>query len=156
MSKADDGEETQAERLERNWAEILQELRVIQTGTQILMGFLLTIAFQQRFTELKEYQVAIYLSLVGFAALATVLAIMPVSLHRALFRQQAKEFIVLAANNVLKATLVSIGVTLVGTVLLVFDVVIGPQAAIAAGIATALALTAAWFAFPLFARIRRR
>ncbi len=62
MPCADDGrDETEAERLDRNWAEILQELRVVQTGTQILTGFLLTLVFQQRFTELDPYQVEIYL-----------------------------------------------------------------------------------------------
>lgn len=155
MSIHDDGEETQAERLERNWNEILQELRVIQTGTQILMGFLLTIAFQQRFTELEQYQVVIYLALVAFAAVATVLALAPVSLHRALFRQQAKELIVRIANGMMKATLAAVGITLVGTVMLVFDVVVGPQAAIAAGAATLVALTVAWLALPAFVRARR-
>jgi len=65
----DDGRnETQAERLDRNWNEILQELRVVQTGTQILTGFLLTVAFQQRFEDLDRFQVTVYLVLVALAA----------------------------------------------------------------------------------------
>lgn len=156
MTTDDHGKESAKDRLERNWAEILQELRVIQTGTQILMGFLLTIAFQQRFTELDDYQIGVYLALVSVAALATVLAITPVSLHRALFRRQAKELIVRVANRILKATLAAIGVTLVGTVLLVFDVVLGPQAAIFAAITAAAALVLAWFALPSLARSRQR
>src|SRR5689334_19894510 len=83
----DGRDETEAERLDRNWTEMLQELRVTQTGTQILTGFLLTIPFQQRFAELDDTQRGIYLVLVAFAALATILALAPVSLHRALFRQ---------------------------------------------------------------------
>ncbi|MBN9194503.1 MAG: sodium:proton antiporter, partial [Microbacterium sp.] len=65
---AGDGrDETEAERLDRNWDEILQETRVVQTGTQILTGFLLAIAFQQRFEDLDGYQIAVYLVLVCFA-----------------------------------------------------------------------------------------
>ncbi len=86
----DGRDETEMERNDRNWTEILQELRVIQTGTQILTGFLLTLAFQQRFTDLDAYQVDTYLALVIVAALATALALAPVALHRALFRRRAK------------------------------------------------------------------
>ncbi len=61
----DDGrDETENERMDRNWDEIIQELRVTQTGTQILTGFLLTIAFQPRFVELDSFQHAVYLTLV--------------------------------------------------------------------------------------------
>ena len=95
----DGRDETEAERLDRNWTELLQELRVTQTGTQILTGFLLTIPFQQRFTELGPAQLAIYLVLVVFAVLATILALAPVSLHRALFRTGAKSRIVRLANR---------------------------------------------------------
>jgi len=62
--------ETESERIDRNWNELLQELRVTQTGTQILTGFLLTIPFQQRFVELDDSQRIIYLILVAFAALS--------------------------------------------------------------------------------------
>ena len=125
-AQPDDGrDESKAERLDRNWAEMLQELRVVQTGTQILTGFLLTLVFQQRFTDLEPYQVEIYLILVALSALATILALTPVSLHRALFRQRAKPQIVRFTNVILELTLVVVGLTLTGTTLLVFDVVAG-------------------------------
>ncbi|MBK5250221.1 MAG: sodium:proton antiporter, partial [Actinomycetales bacterium] len=63
--------ETPAERSDRNWDELMQELRVTQTGTQILTGFLLTLPFQQRFTDLRPDQVRVYLVLVALAVLAT-------------------------------------------------------------------------------------
>ena len=66
----DGRDETESERNDRNWTEILQELRVIQTGTQILTGFLLTLTFQQRFTALDQYQVDTYLALVTVAIVA--------------------------------------------------------------------------------------
>lgn len=153
----DDGrDETEAERLDRNWNELLQELRVTQTGTQILTGFLLTIPFQQRFTDLTSVQLTIYLVLVGFSALATVLALAPVSLHRALFRKGAKTRIVHTANLLLIGALASVALTLTGTTLLIFDVVVGHPASILAGTVT-LALTAlAWMALPAMTRRRHR
>ena len=152
---ADNGRnETEAERLDRNWAELLQELRVVQTVTQILTGFLLTLVFQQRFTDLDPYQVEIYLILVALSALATVLALTPVSLHRALFRQRAKPQIVRFTNTILELTLVVVGLTLTGTTLLVFDVVAGHVAGIVAGSVTFVLAALAWALLPAFARRR--
>ncbi len=129
----DGRDETEMERLDRNWTEILQELRVIQTGTQILTGFLLTLAFQQRFTDLDRFQVNVYLALVVVAAAATILGLAPVSLHRTLFRRRAKEAIVQIANRILKITIVVVALTLSGTILLIFDVVVGRTTGIVAG-----------------------
>lgn len=141
-------DETEAERLDRNWNELLQELRVTQTGTQILTGFLLTIPFQQRFAELDAVQRDIYLVLVAFAALATILALAPVSLHRALFRRGAKTQIVRVTNRLLMGALASVAVTLIGTSVLIFDVVVGLQAGIIAGVVTAVLTALAWVALP--------
>ena len=77
--------------MDRNWNEMLQELRVTQTGTQILTGFLLAIAFQNRFAELDRFQETVYLGLVLAAVLTTALGLAPVNLHRVLFRQHAKD-----------------------------------------------------------------
>ena len=59
------------QQMDRNWGELLQELRVLQTGVQILAGFLLTIPFQERFESLDDYQVGLYLTNVLLAALVT-------------------------------------------------------------------------------------
>jgi hypothetical protein len=144
----DGRDESEAERLDRNWNELLQELRVTQTGTQILTGFLLTIPFQQRFGDLDDTQRTIYLALVAFAVLATILALAPVSLHRALFRQGAKPQIVRVTNRLLMGALASVAVTLIGTAVLIFDVVVGLQAGIIAGAVTAVLTALAWLALP--------
>ncbi|MES1212872.1 MAG: DUF6328 family protein, partial [Leifsonia sp.] len=86
--------ETEAERSDRNWSEILQELRVTQTGSQILSGFLLTVAFQPRFTQLDAYQYSVYAVLVGLATLSTILGLATVRLHRAEFHRHHKPEIV--------------------------------------------------------------
>ncbi len=148
MEPEPDRTETEAERLDRNWTEMLQELRVTQTGTQILTGFLLTIPFQQRFTDLEDVQRAIYLVLVAFAVLATILALAPVSLHRTLFRRGAKTQIVGTTNRLLIGALFCVAITLIGTAWLIFDVVVGHPAGVAAGAVTALFTSAAWLALP--------
>jgi hypothetical protein len=137
----DDGrDETLNERMDRNWNEMLQELRVTQTGTQIITGFLLAIAFQNRFTELETYQIRVYLVLVLAAVLTTALALAPVNLHRVLFRKQAKEVVVQVAHVLLRVTLFGVGLVLIGTVLLIFDVVLDRQSAWIAAGATAVVL----------------
>ena len=73
VDRTDGRDESLNERMDRNWNEILQELRVTQTGTQIFTGFLLTIAFQARFSELSTFQVRVYLVLVTAAVLTTAL-----------------------------------------------------------------------------------
>jgi hypothetical protein len=152
-AQAYERDETESERLDRNWNEILQELRVTQTGTQILTGFLLTVAFQPRFTELSEFQVVVYLALVATAAVTTALALAPVSLHRQLFRKRAKDRIVRAANRILQLALVGVGLTLTGTMMLIFDVVAGHVAGIVVGIATVVMLAALWLALPVRHRL---
>lgn len=145
----DGRDETHSERLDRNWAELLQELRVIQTGTQILTGFLLAVAFQPRFETLTEFQVTVYLVLVSTAVLATMLALAPVSLHRTLFRQRAKDVIVKVTNVMLQITLVAVALTLTGTALLIFDFVLGRAAGLTAGGVVLLIALLAWLALPL-------
>ncbi len=152
----DGRDETEMERLDRNWTEILQELRVIQTGTQILTGFLLTLAFQQRFTDLDQFQVDIYLGLVVVAAAATILGLAPVSLHRTLFRRKAKEAIVQIANRILKLTIVVVALTLSGTILLIFDVAVSRTAGLIAGVATLVVAFGTWTALTATARASLR
>ena len=68
-SDSDGRNETAIEKLDRNWMELLQELRVLQTGVQILAGFLLTLPFQSRFESLDDFQTNLYLANVALAAL---------------------------------------------------------------------------------------
>jgi uncharacterized membrane protein len=137
---ADGRDETLDERMDRNWNEMLQELRVTQTGTQIITGFLLAIAFQNRFTELDRFQEGVYLGLVLAAVLTTALGLAPVNLHRVLFRKHAKEVVVQIAHVLLRITLVGVGIILTGTVLLIFDVVLSRNIAVIAAAVIAVVL----------------
>lgn len=125
--------ETREEQLDRNWGELLQELRVLQTGVQILAGFLLTLPFQQRFKELDDFQLGLYLVNVVVAALTTALILLPVSVHRRLFRQRLKETLVSSADAITKIALAGVAMLSVGTAALVFDVTAGRPAGLAAG-----------------------
>jgi membrane-bound ClpP family serine protease len=139
-SDADPGDgrdESVNERMDRNWGEILQELRVTQTGTQIFTGFLLSVAFQQRFSSLSPFQQHTYLVLVLLAVLTTAVGLAPVNLHRSLFRRHAKLLVVTVGHRVLRAMLFGVGLLLVGSVLLIFDVVTSRTAAVVAAGAVA-------------------
>jgi len=117
------------ERMDRNWNDILQELRVTQTGTQILTGFLLAIAFQPKFDGLTDFQQRIYLFLVLAAVTTTALGLAPVNLHRGLFRRRIKFRTVQTAHVLLRLALAGVAAVSTGAVLLIFDVVVGRTAA---------------------------
>lgn len=144
----DDRRETATERLDRNWVSLLQELRVTQTGTQILGGFLLAVAFQPRFTELDDYQVTVYLALVCGAAVTTAVGLGPVSLHRILFRRHAMERIVNVGSVLVRMTLAGVAIVLTGTVLLIFDVVVGRAAGLIAGAVVLVLTVLIWLIVP--------
>jgi len=145
----DDGRtETANQRADRNWNELLQELRVSQTGTQILTGFLLTIPFQQRFATLDTYQRNLYLVLVLLAVLATALLLTPVSLHRVLFRRRLKPQLVSWGNLFARTGLFVLALVLAGGAMLLFDVVLGRAAGRVVGAAAIVLLFGFWWALP--------
>lgn len=142
------------DRLSLNWNELIQEVRVIQTGVQILTGFLLTVPFTQRFGELNDLQVSVYLAVLAGAAATTALVMAPAAFHRMLFRRGAKLWTVEAGNKCVIAGLSLLALTLSGVLFLVFDVVLGVgTAALTAG--TALVVFAAlWWVVPV--KLRKR
>ena len=124
--------ETRAERADRNWTELLQELRVTQTGVQLLAGFLVTLPFQSRFDSLSDFQQDWYLGLLGLAFLTVGVTLTPIAIHRRLFGGGAKPQLVRAAHVLTGCVIALISLLLVGIAFLVVDVVLGRTAAIAA------------------------
>ena len=145
---ADGRDETPNERSDRNWNDILQELRVALTGTQLISGFLLAVAFQPRFEDLDEYQLVLYLFLVGLAGLATVIGLAPVTLHRTLFRRQVKERVVRTGNRLLIAHLVVVALLVVGVTSLVFDFALDRTAGLIALSVGAVVVVGLWVVLP--------
>lgn len=140
--------ETQKEKQDRNWNDLLQELRVMQTGTQIIAGFLLTLPFQERFTELREPEVVLYLALVVIAAVATCLMLMPVAIHRQLFGMRIEDRLVRSAHRVVRTVLWLIGVLITGVSALIFSMVLGGAAGIIVASVFAGVLFIILFVFP--------
>lgn len=139
------------EQLTRNLNELLQELRVMQTGVQILTGFLLTVPFSSRFEDLTDQQRGIYLAVLCGAVLTTFLIVAPVSFHRSLFRGGQREWLVAAGNFCARAGMMLFCVVSAGVVLLVFDVVVGTTAGlVAAGVAVVL-FVLIWYGGPRLA-----
>jgi hypothetical protein len=142
-------DETDTERLDRNLIELLQEVRVVQTGVQVLFAFLLTVPFSSRFDEITGFQRGAYFAaLVGTAA-ASVLLIAPTSVHRILFRMGQKEYMVDLSNRLAIGGLLSLAVAMVAAMLLVSDVMFGMPAAVVIGVVTAAAFGYVWAALPL-------
>ncbi|WP_448390510.1 DUF6328 family protein [Microbacterium aurum] len=154
--RADGRDETPNERADRNWTEVLQELRVLQTGTQILTGFLLALAFQPAFADLDQGQRVFYLVLVVLATLSAVIALAPVALHRMVFGRREKRTVVRYGHIALITALVTVSVLLVGVVAFVFDVVLGAAASWTIGIAAAVVLITLWGIVPVILRVRGR
>jgi len=148
--------ETEWQRLNRNWEDILQELRVIQTGNQIITGFLLAAAFQPRFEDLDPVARGIYLSLLAVAAATTIVGLTPVLLHRWLFRMGAKASLVALGGRLAAGALIGVGVTLAGIVLLIVDLVGGLAAGLVAAAATVAVMAALWILLPSRVQTRLR
>ena len=150
----DERGESEAERLDRNYGELLQELRVTQTGVQILFAFLLTLAFTQRFAQITSFQRGTYVVTLLFAAGATALLIGPVSFHRLVFRHDQKDDLVFTANRMALGGLAFLLVAISGAVLLILDVTLGRGPALwLTGLVTAW-FVLLWVVVPLVSRSR--
>ncbi len=149
---ADGRHETLSERSDRNWEEILQELRVTQTGTQIMSGFLLTLPFQQRFASIHSYELAIYVALIVLAGSTTAVGLAPVALHRGLFHRHEKAELVRVADRLLRITIWLVATLTAGVVLFVLDFTVGLTAGIVGGIVAAVVLITLLGIVPLVAR----
>jgi len=149
-----DEHETPKQRATRKWNEMLQELRVAQTGVQVLTGFLLTLPFTQRFGDLSASDEAAYLVTICCAIGAAACLIAPVAFHRVLFGRNEKQWLVVAANHVARAGLTLMALTMTGAIWLVFDVVVGLTAALVAGGLTLAVIAALWVVIPAVAETR--
>ena len=149
------GEESERERIDRNWNELLQELRVAQTGVQILTAFLLTLPFQPGFKELPDSRTYVYVAVLLSAMMSMLMLLTPVALHRALFHRGVRPWLVEAANLFSRGGLVLLVAANVGAVWLVLDVVLDVTAASIAASALAGFTTIGWLVLPAWVLIER-
>src|ERR1700744_1737878 len=144
--------ETKTQRLDRNWLSLLQEMRVVQTGVQLLTGFLLTLPFQPRFDGLSTTMRVIFFGTVGCSIFATVLLEAPVAMHRLLFRRHRTLFLVSTADRLAYSGLLLMGVALTGVAVIIFSAVAGPVTRAIAGSCAFVAQLFFWVLLPLWAR----
>lgn len=141
--------ETRAERTDRNFQDLVQELRVAQTGVQVLFAFLLTVPFTVRFTELGSVDRALYFTALLSSGAAAVLLIAPTAQHRILFRRGEKEQLLEWGGRCAVLGIALIGVAMVAAVLVVTDLLYGTPETWIAGAAMALVPLLLWFVIPL-------
>jgi len=144
--------ETLDQLLDRNLAELLQELRVAITGVQILFAFLLGLAFTARFETLGGFDRTVYTVALLSTALATVVLIAPVSFHRLVFRRRQKAALVAVADRLLLVGLGLLVLAITSAALLILDVVLGRTAGLLGGGVVAATALLTWYVLPLWAR----
>ena len=142
-------DETPAERVDRNFNELLGELRIALPGVQVLFAFLLTVPFAQRFSQLTGFQRGLYFAVLLLTALASALLIAPTAYHRIQFRQGRKREILSFANRAAVLGLGALALAMTGAILLITDFLFGVAAAIPIGAATALLFGSLWYLLPM-------
>src|SRR3954451_8022334 len=154
-SSSDRGrDETEKERLDRNLAELLQELRVVLPGVQVLFAFLLTVPFQQGFQKATSFQKEVYGVTLLLTALASALLMAPSAYHRLEFRQDDKKHIVYMANRFSIIGFAVLAAAMTSAILLVTDYLYGSTTALIATICAACVLYGFWFVLPLARRAK--
>ncbi|HET9199063.1 MAG TPA: DUF6328 family protein [Solirubrobacterales bacterium] len=147
-------DETEEERLDRNLAELLQELRVALPGVQVLFAFLLAVPFQQGFEKITEFQKGAYFGTLICTAISAVMLISPTAYHRITFRYQQKRRLVYYSNRFSIIGLGFLALAMTGAIMLITDVLFGTTATVAMTAATILVFGFFWFGMPLQRRLR--
>ncbi|MFF4759338.1 DUF6328 family protein [Streptomyces sp. NPDC001292] len=159
MAVTGDGErrgrhETEEERADRRWVELIQEVRVAQTGVQILFGFLLTVVFQSKYDHLSHTDQMIYIVTVVLGAATTGALTGPVSLHRLVSGRRVKPQAVVWASRLTFVGLVLLLATMTSSLLLILRVATHEGFVSWLVAAVVLWYLLCWFALPLWARRR--
>ncbi|GGX62726.1 DUF6328 family protein [Streptomyces fructofermentans] len=147
-------EETKEERADRKWGELIQEIRIAQTGVQILFGFLLTVVFTPRYAELEQVDRTIYIVTVCLGAATTGALIGPVSLHRMVSGQSVKTEAVRWASRMVIIGLLLLLATMTSSLLLILRV--ATHDAHVPWLVTGIVVwyLFCWFVVPLWTRYR--
>jgi hypothetical protein len=142
--------ESEKQRWDRNFGDLLQELRVAQAGVQILFAFLLTLPFSAGFPHLSAFQRDVYVVALLAAAAAAAMLISPVAFHRALFRQGRKPELVRYAHRLVTGGLAFLLVSMVSSIFLVVDYLLSRPVAIVLGVLATGWFLAFWAGIPWY------
>jgi hypothetical protein len=156
MTADHDSDEDAQERRNRRLTELLNELRVALPGVQVLFAFLLAVPFQQRFVQVTVFQRDVYFVTLLAAAMATALFIAPSAIHRMVFRQHEKDWLIEMGNRLAIGGLAFLALSIVGVVVLITDVLFGTTMVLAVGAVTAVVFGGLWFVLPVNRRLTHR
>ena len=135
--------------INRNWTELVQELRAIQIGVQVIVGFLLAVPYTDKFDTLDHAEKAAYLAVLSIAVTASAAVLAPIAYHRLLFRRALRPWLVETANTIARAGLVLAALSMCGVIFLAFDLAAGAVAGLAASLVAAVGYVVLWLAVPL-------
>ena len=148
-------EESKGERLDRELGELLQELRVILPGVQVLLAFLLTAPFQQRFAQLPGSMRNAFFAAIVCATLATAFLIAPSAHHRMRWRAGDKERLVRIGNQMAIVGTVFLAAAIVLALYVVTDVLFTTNLAVLTAIAGLVLFAGLWYVLPMVGRSGR-
>lgn len=141
--------ENEKERLDRELLELLNELRVVLPGVQVLFAFLLAVPFYQRWIDVTNFQRDVYFATLSLALIATAVLIAPTAVHRLNFRAQDKKAVVMISNRLAIAGMLVLALAMVGVMVLISDVLFDRTMTIVVGVVAASVFALLWAALPL-------
>jgi predicted membrane channel-forming protein YqfA (hemolysin III family) len=147
-------EESKDEQLDRELIELLNELRVVLPGVQVLFAFLLAVPFSQRFEQLTALQEDVFFAAFLCTTVATALLIAPSAYHRLRWRERDKEQILRTSNRMAIAGTAFLAAAIVAVVYLVTDLIYGVVTSVVVTLAAAVMFAWLWYALPLVRRWR--
>jgi Kef-type K+ transport system membrane component KefB len=145
-------EESKGERLNRELMELLQELRVVIPGVQILLAFLLTAPFQQRFAQLPGSMRNAFFASIACATLATAFLIAPSAHHRLRWRAGEKERLVRVGNQMAIVGTVFLAAAIVLALYVITDVLFTTNLAVMTAIVALVVFAVLWYVVPWLGR----
>ncbi|GAA1027234.1 MULTISPECIES: DUF6328 family protein [Amycolatopsis] len=148
--------ETQSQRLHRNYAELLQEVRVAQTGVQLLLASMLTMVFTPLFSSFSHFQRGVYVTALILGVAANALLVAPAVYHRVIFGCNLRQDLVRTSNVLVLAGFSFLMLSLSAAFLLVLSIAIGPETASAIAAGALTMLVSLWYVLPIRARLRKR
>ena len=146
--------ESAKDRTDRQLTELLSELRVTLPGSQVLLGFLLTIPFASRFELASSAQRWTYFASLWATFVGTVLLMAPAVYHRVRWRGGGKGDVVAVAHRLFLVGTGCLGFGLSAALFFVAETVFGGILAVTIALATGLLLVGTWYVLPL-ARAQR-
>ena len=151
-----DPDESPKERVDRELIELLNGLRVVLPGVQVLLAFLLTVPFSSGFDEATDTDRMVYFASVLLTVGATGALTMPAAYHRIRFRQGDKERMLRLSNTFAIGGLALLTLAMATVVFLITNVLYGAVAAIPVSLVVLAVLGFSWFAVPVFRRVEDR